>query len=167
MEQGAAADDSVHQKLLERLKAAGVAYRLVEHRAAETSREAAEIRGSKLEQGAKALVLRSKGEFMLFVVSAARELDPKKLRAELKLKSLSFATPDEVLRTFGLLKGSVPPFGSVLGIRTLADVSLRQNEEIVFNAGLRTKSIFISLTDYDAVEKPTWLDCSVAASPDV
>jgi Ala-tRNA(Pro) deacylase len=156
----AAVDESVHEKVLERLTEAGVAYRLVEHRAAETSRDAAEIRGSRLEQGAKALVLRSKGEFMLFVVSAARELDPKKLRAELKLKSLSFATADEVLRTFRLLKGSVPPLGSILGMRTIADVSLKENDEIVFNAGLRTRSVFLSLADYDAIEKPTWVDCS-------
>ncbi len=163
MEEGPS-DTRVHKKLLEKLAAEGVAYRLVEHRAAETSREAAEIRGSRLEQGAKALVLRSKGDYLLFVVSAARELDAKKLRAALKLKSLSFATAEEVAATFGLLKGAVPPFGSVLGVPTYADVSLRACDELVFNAGLRTKSIFIALSEYERIEQPVWLDCSVATA---
>jgi prolyl-tRNA editing enzyme YbaK/EbsC (Cys-tRNA(Pro) deacylase) len=59
----------------------------------------------RAEQGAKALVLRSKGEMFLMVLAAHRELDAKALRATLKLKSLSFASPDEVLASFGLLKG--------------------------------------------------------------
>jgi Ala-tRNA(Pro) deacylase len=152
---------AVHEKLLQMLQ--GRPFRIVEHKPAETSREAAEIRGSRLEQGAKALVLRSKGEYILFVVSAARDLDSKKLRAELSLKSLSFASADEVEEKFKLLKGSVPPFGSVLGIKTIADNSLKSNEEIVFNAGLRTKSIFISLALYDELEHPCWVDASESA----
>ncbi len=153
---------SVHEKVVELLD--GRCFRLVEHAEAETSEEAARIRGSRLEQGAKALVLRSKGEYLLFVVSAARELDAKALRAALKLKSLSFASAPEVEEKFGLLKGSVPPFGSVLGIRTIADNSLRaanEGGEIVFNAGLRSKSIFIPFSLFEELEKPIWVDASM------
>ena len=151
-------DDSVFRALNAKLEASGLAHRVLQHEPAETSAESARIRGSRLEQGAKALVLRSKGAYMLFVISAARELDPKAVRKELGLKSLSFASTAEVEEQFKLLKGAVPPFGSVLGIETYADESLRANEELVFNAGLRSTSIFISLADYDALEKPRWLN---------
>ena len=152
----------MYEALVAKLVADGVPHRLMEHEPAETSAQSALIRGTELRQGAKALVLRSKGKYMLVVISAACELDPKKLRKLLGLKSLSFASPAEVEEKFFLLKGAVPPFGSILDIPTYADESLRINEEIVFNCGLRCISAFISLKDWIASENPTWLDCTVA-----
>ena len=154
----------VHSRLVALLTASGVSFRLVEHAEAETSKEAAEIRGSRLEQGAKALVLTlgSKGPagnpYVLAVVPAHRSLDARKLRTSQRFKSLSMASPEAVLDKFGLLKGSVPPFGSVLGVPVFVDPSLRDNEEIVFNAGLRTKSVFLRVEDFDKIEKPIWVD---------
>src|SRR5687768_3415232 len=98
-------NETTHNKLLAKLHA--VPHRLVQHTAASTSREAAIIRGSALEQGAKALVLRSKGSFLLFVTSAATTADAKLLKAALKLKSLSFASEAEVWELAGLRKGAV------------------------------------------------------------
>lgn len=148
----------VHEKLLVLL--ASHPFRLVEHKAATTSKDAADIRGSRLEQGAKALVLRSKGEFLLFVTSAATNVDMKSLKAVLKLKTLSFATEAEVWELARLRKGAVPPFGSQLGIKTYCDESLQGQDEIVFNAGLRTKSIFIPFALYLRLEAPTMVNCS-------
>lgn len=136
-------------------------HRAVSHAAAETSEQSAAIRGSRLSQGAKALILRSKGEYLMVVMPADRSLDPKVLRKVLALKSLSFASESEVWERFRLRKGAVPPFGSsVLGIKTYCDQALRENEEIVFNAGLRTESIFLSLAHYERLEKPEWIACT-------
>lgn len=162
----AADDETVHLRLLQRLNEAGVSYRLVEHAAAATSREAAHIRGSELRQGAKALLLRSAGKYFLYVTSAATELATQKLRKELKLKSLSMASEKELWDLCKLKKGSVPPFGSVLvegGIPTYCDESLFENNEIVFNCGLKTKSIFLAIQDYDKIEAPKRVSASEPA----
>lgn len=52
----------------------------MEHEPASTSIEAAKIRNSELKQGAKALILRSKGEYLLLVTSAAHDVDFKEFR---------------------------------------------------------------------------------------
>ena len=62
----------------------------------------------------------------------------------------------------------MPPFGSVLGIKTYCDDSLKNEDEIVFNAGLRDKSVFIKLSDYIKLENPEFVEgCSHAEEEDV
>ena len=47
------------------------------------------------------------------------------------------------------LTGAVPPFGSVFGIDTMVDESIKsQGDTINFNCGLRTHSVRISVEDY-------------------
>ena len=70
-----------------------------------------------------------------------------------------FAAEDEVLAITGCVPGAVPPFGSLWGLRTYVDGSLRrQGETINFNAGLRTRSVSMSFADYLEVEKATEAD---------
>jgi len=123
-----------------------------------TSKEAAAVRGSLLSQGAKAMMVRSKGVFYLLVMSAVRHIDMKKVKNELRTKSLSLASEQEVNSLTGCLKGGVPPFGSLWGIKTYMDTSLRSEKEIEFNAGLRTKSLHMLQADYEAFEQPILVD---------
>jgi prolyl-tRNA editing enzyme YbaK/EbsC (Cys-tRNA(Pro) deacylase) len=104
------------------------------------------------------LIVRSKGEHFLVVVPAHRQVDTKKLRKAAGFKSLSMISEGDLFELFKLRKGAVPPFGSVLGIKTYADASLKDQEEIVFNAGLKTRSVFIKSSDYEKIENPTWLE---------
>ena len=64
------------------------------------------------------------------------------------------------VKSLGLRPGSVPPFGSVIGLKTYVDKSLLENEEISFNAGSLTDSIKMRLKDYLSVENPTVEDFS-------
>ena len=93
---------------------------------------------------------------MLAVMSAARLFDWKLLKTLTGSKSLRFATEEEVQSTTKCLPGAVPPFGSLFGIQTWVDQSLLdQGEGINFNAGLRTKSVSMTVADYLRVENPT------------
>lgn len=50
----------------------------------------------------------------------------------------------------------MPPFGSIFGLKTYMDESLRnQGDSINFNSGKRTNSVCMSLKDYLNVENPT------------
>ena len=97
---------------------------------------------------------------MLIVISASAKMDSKAMKKAGGFKSTRFASEAEVLTLTGCVPGAVPPFGSVWGIPTFMDESLReQGKSINFNAGLRTFSVGMGLADYLAVEKP--IVCSI------
>lgn len=153
-----------HQKLITKLESAGVAINKSHHEAVKTSEEAAQIRGSSLASGAKAIVMSvklksadgEKATFVLFVMSATHKLDSKKARKIVTgCKSMSFATPEQVKTLTSCIPGAVPPFGSLWSIQTYMDTSLRSvGETIDFNAGLRTDSVRMRQDDYEKVEVP-------------
>ena len=100
----------------------------------------------------------SKPDTMLFtlaVMSASKKFSWKLVKKVLKIKNMRFATPEEVKSITGCLPGAVPPFGSVFGISTIVDKSLRaQGDTINFNCGLRTHSMRLNVQDYFDLEKP-------------
>ncbi|OMJ80379.1 hypothetical protein SteCoe_19373 [Stentor coeruleus] len=146
-------DESTFNKVIELL--AGRDIRVTEHEAVRTSEEAAQIRGTTLDSGAKAMLLTNGPALFLAVMSASRKLDSKIFKKLTSSKSLRFATEQEVFQTTKCIPGAVPPFGSIFGVKTYMDESLRtQGDSINFNAGLRTKSVTMRLDDFITVENP-------------
>ena len=129
------------------------------HEPVYTSEQAAAARGDKLKQGAKAMIIKTDKDFVLAVLSAEKRIDSKKLKKVLNSKSISFADVGKV-KSFDLVPGAVPPFGSVIGLKTYVDKSLLENDEISFNAGSLTDSLKIKLDDYLKVENPIVSDFS-------
>ncbi len=148
---------SPFERILAKLDAHQVAYTLFTHPPVTTSEEAARIRGVDLKTGAKALVMEGEktGKQVLFVMPAHLRLDKKKVKALFE-EGFLFAKDPEVVT--GCVKGSVPPFGSTVGLITYCDQRLAENEYINFNAGKLTESIQIKYMDYLAVEKPNVVD---------
>jgi len=155
-------DPTTFNKLIKKLQDAGITFQQSTHEAVRTSQQAADIRGSKLENGAKAILIRYKSKdgdkFCLCVMSAVRKLDSKKLRKIINAKSTSFAEESEVRQLTGCIPGAVPPFGSLWDIQTYADQSIDNLDYIDFNAGLRTNSVKMSKKDYVKVEAPIIAD---------
>jgi Ala-tRNA(Pro) deacylase len=145
---------TVFERLHEKLTTAGVPFTVTHHAPVYTSEEAAAVRGVPLCTGAKALVVKAGEEFLLLVVPADRKLDSKKARVALGVKGMRFATREEVEQRTGLQPGSIPPFGSLFGLRTRCDPALALNPSINFNAGDHSISISIAYTDYALVERP-------------
>lgn len=137
---------------LERKK---VEYQLLEHEPVFTSEQAAEIRKTKVEQGAKALVMLADKKPVLVVISAARKVDTAKFKKLFKIKDLRMATPEEVEKLTGVKIGAVPPFGHLIGLPTRVDEGLGRNKEIVFNAGRHDRSIKMKFADWQKLVGPT------------
>lgn len=119
-----------------------------------TSEEAARVRGTPLESGAKALVCKTGEEFMMLVLPASSRLNSKKVRQSLGLRELRFATREEVVRLTTLQPGSIPPFGSLFRLTTWCDQKLQLQPNINFNAGDHSISLSMSIADYLQIEKP-------------
>lgn len=145
---------SVFERLESLLRQHGVACDVVRHEPVHTSEEAARVRGTPLASGAKALVCKGDGEFVLFVLPADRKLASGAVRRARGWRKLRFASRDEVEELTSLAPGSIPPFGSLFGLPTFCDSRLGENDTINFNAGDHCISVSMRYADYVTVEQP-------------
>ncbi|MFA6439149.1 MAG: YbaK/EbsC family protein [Bacteriovoracaceae bacterium] len=124
-------------------------YRTVHHAPTFTSEESARARGEDVKIGGKAIVMKIDNVFKLFVLSASLKVDSKKIRERFRVKSIRFATKEELMELTGLVPGSVPPFGQpILPLELYIDHSILENEKIAFNAGSLTDSVILTTKDY-------------------
>jgi Ala-tRNA(Pro) deacylase len=137
----------VSERLAQWLREAGVVFDLVEHPPVRTSVEAARVRGTRLEQGAKALVVRADDRFVHCVLPAHLKADNAALRAIVGSRKLRFASREELLELTGCEPGAVPPFGNFFGLPVLLDEALCANDRVAFNAGSITVSITMRCAD--------------------
>jgi Ala-tRNA(Pro) deacylase len=146
--------ESVFERLRTKLETAGVPFDVLRHAAVFTSEEAAAVRGTTLASGAKALVCKADEQFVMVVLPADRRLASKLVRKSAGVKSLRFATKEEVLELTGLAPGSIPPFGSLFNLPTWCDEQLAEQTRINFNAGDHAISISLAHADYVQLEQP-------------
>jgi len=146
--------EKVFNKIKELLDKNKINYKTMDHEPTPTSKDAARVRGTREEQGAKAIILRSKGNFLLCILPGNGKIDLKKLRQIINKNSLSLAAREEIIKVANCVPGEVPPFGNIFNIKTYVDKSLLKNEEIAFNAGLMTKSIIMKTEDYLKIVNP-------------
>ncbi len=129
-------------------------YKILVHPAVYTSEEAAKVRGTKISQGAKALIMFGDKKPLMIVLPANLKLDFSKFKKDQKIRDLRMAQASEVKKISSVEIGAVPPFGNLLEIPLYVDEKLGQEKEIVFNAGLHTKSILMKYSDYFKLTKP-------------
>lgn len=147
--------EPVKERLLALLAAEGAIFEVLQHAPARTSEEAAIIRGTPREQGAKALVFQADERTILLVIQGNRRLDSRAVKRAYGIKNLRMLPAEDLLAQTGLEPGAVPPFGSLLAIPTYADEGLLGMPRIVFNAGSRSTSVLLATADYLRLEKPT------------
>ncbi len=142
---------NVHERILALLE--GRAYELLEHGHVHTSEEAAKVRGTKLEEAAKALVLkdRAKKELFMCILSGHRRLDLKKIKVLRNSTNVSLADPAEVDRKTGCKVGTVPPFPALFKLEGYVDQGVLDNEFVVFSAASHHKSIRMRSGEWQAV----------------
>ena len=150
----------IFSRIIELLDKNEVQYVSKRHAPTLTSLDSARERGEPLKIGAKALLVKTDKEFLLAVLSADRRLDTKALRAIVRSRNIRFATTEELAGLTGLVPGSVPPFGNILGIKMLVDNALFNEEYMAFNAGSLEISIKMRTADYRRVVNPTTDDFS-------
>lgn len=145
---------TVFERLSDLLRQDEIHFEVMRHAPVFTSEEAAQVRGTSLASGAKALICKVDARFVMFVLPADRKLDSKAARKRLRARSMRFASPEEVLAITGLKPGSIPPFGSMFELKSYCDERLREEAVINFNAGDHAISISVAYSEYERVERP-------------
>jgi Ala-tRNA(Pro) deacylase len=136
-------------QITEKLKNSKAEFKLVEHEEVRTSQEAADVRGTKLSDGAKAMILSSKeyeGKMIMLVVPADKNIDLEKVKDAFG-EEFEFALKEKVEELTGLKIGAIPPFGRMFGLELYFDKTMYKKEDSAFNCGLRTNSIIMKASD--------------------
>lgn len=160
----------IFSQLVSLLDNQGARYKVIEHATAGRSEEAAKARGTKIEQGAKALVCHVKGngikQHVLAVLPAHRKANLSVLAKTLGATRASLASPTEVMELTQCVFGAIPPFSFHPELKLVVDPMLFQLEtEIVFNAGSLERSILLNVEDYGRIVQPELIAFSEQSSP--
>lgn len=145
--------EAVFNKIKEFLDGKNIEYEEFIHEPVFTSEQASKVRGVDLKTGAKAMIVRSKGKFYMFVLSAVKKIDWKRVKDIIGDKG-SLATPEEVEKITDCVIGCVPPFGNLFDIPLYVDRSLQEVVIINFSAGLHTHSMRMKSKDYLKAVEP-------------
>ena len=150
--------EEVFEKLKKLFEEKNIKYNLLIHGGdAKTSEEVAKVRGTPLESGAKSMIIKTDYGFITVVIQADKKFSSRPAKKFLKTDCLRFGTKEELYSLTHCIQGSVPPFGSLFGLKTYVDENLINNKNydfISFNGGLRTKSFQIKKEDYLNIEHP-------------
>ena len=149
----------IHEQLRALLDREGAVYRVIEHESEGRTELIAKIRGNRLEQAIKSIVLqvrlsRKENIYCLANVPGDRRIDLDGVKIHFNADSAAFAAREKAQELTGCVVGAIPPFSFSDQLQVLADPLIRENDEIVFNAGRLDRSIFMKLDDYIRIAKP-------------
>lgn len=133
-------------------------FRVIEHPPEGKSQSVAQIRGTAEEQGAKAMLCKSKHDpnvFVLAVLPGNKRLDFHKVASAVGIRKATLASPEEATLETGCQIGAIPPFSFSSRIQLLGDPALmEEHDEIAFNAGRLDRSMVLNTADYLRVARP-------------
>lgn len=151
--------NDIHEQLCSLLDAEGAVYRVIEHEPEGRTEFIAKIRGNRIEQSIKSIVVQvrlSKKEniYCLANVPGDCRVDLEGIKRHFDAKGIGIAPREKAEALTGCVIGAIPPFTFSDQLRLLVDPLVQENAEVVFNAGRLDRSIFMKLEDYLRIAKP-------------
>lgn len=152
---------AVPAKLTEYLDENQVKYEISSHSEAYTAQEVAataHIRGRKL---AKTVIARKGSELLMLVLPASSKVNFDALSEQVGGGKISLAREEDFKGLFPDCEvGAMPPFGNLYNIPVYVDETLRQDEEITFNAGTHREIIQMPYRDFERLAQAQYLKFS-------
>jgi Ala-tRNA(Pro) deacylase len=152
-------EKDIHQQLRDLLDRENATYHVIEHQPEGRTEMIAQIRGNRIEQSIKSIVVqvrltRKENIYCLANVPGDCRIDFAGIKRYFQADSVAFASREKAQELTGCVVGAIPPFSFNDQLQILADPLIQQNEEVVFNAGRLDRSIFMKLDDYLRIAKP-------------
>lgn len=149
----------IHEQLRALLDQEGATYRVIEHEPEGRTEVIARIRGNRIEQSIKSMVLqvrltRKENIYCLANVPGNCRIDFDGVKNYFHADSVAFAQREKAQELTGCVIGSIPPFSFNDQLQLLADPLIQENDEVVFNAGRLDRSIMMKLSDYLRIANP-------------
>ncbi|WP_321856608.1 YbaK/prolyl-tRNA synthetase associated domain-containing protein [Burkholderia cenocepacia] len=154
-------DSPVFDTLCDLLTTSGARFRVLEHPAEGKSDAIAALRGTRPEQGAKAMLCTFKDgdTAALAVIPGHLKIDFRKVADALGRRKATLASPDVAAAVTRCVMGAVPPFVFDSNVTLVVDPALvERNAEIAFNAGRLDRSVVLDAADYVRIARPLLAD---------
>lgn len=163
-------NQEIHQQLRALLDREHAHYRVIEHEPEGRSEVIARIRGNRIEQSIKSIVVqvrlnRKENSYCLANVPGDCRIDFAGIKEHFQADSAAFASRHKAQELTGCAIGAIPPFSFNDQLQILADPLIQQNEEVVFNAGRLDRSIMMNIEDYLRIAKPQIAQIALRGSP--
>lgn len=149
------------QKLKDFLDRQNVRYVTIIHSRAYTAQEIAASAHIPGKEVAKSVIVKLDGKMAMAVLPASYKVDFDLLKGATGAKKVELASEQEFKNKFPDCEvGAMPPFGNLYDMQVFAAYSLREDEEIAFNAGTHTELMKLSYSDFERLAKPVLLKFS-------
>ena len=143
------------KRLKEFLNENGVKFVSISHSQAFTAQEiaaAAHVSGKEL---AKTVMVKLDGELAMAVLPAPEHVSVSRLQKIAGAQKVEVAAEEDFADRFpGCELGAMPPFGNLWDLDVFVDQRLREDEQIVFNAGSHTELLKLAYSDFERLVKP-------------
>ena len=147
--------ENIRNEIIRLVKHNDMTFKHMVHEPTPTSEDSARVRGTRMEEGVKSLILRGKNSKKNYQVNIPSHLKvDMKAVAEMVGEKCEFEDPEVIKERFGLQIGGVPPFGQLLNLETYFDEKVPAFENAAFNCGMLTESIVMKSKDLMALVQP-------------
>lgn len=155
-----------HVRLCQLLDHEGARYRVIEHPPEGHTELITRIRGNRLEQAIKSIVVQvrlSKKENVYYLANVPGDcrVDLEGIRAHFGAAGIGVAQREKAEALTGCVIGAIPPFSFNERLGVLADPLIEENAEVVFNAGRLDRSIFMDVHDFLRIARPQMVKIAI------
>jgi len=160
----------IYEQLRALLDREGASYRVFEHEPEGRTEVIAKIRGNKVQQSIKSMVLQvrlkpKENIYCLANVPGGCRVDFAGVKKHFNADSVAFAQREKAQELTGCVIGAIPPFSFNDQLILLADPLIQENDEVVFNAGRLDRSIMMKLSDYIRIARPQLVSIAQRGEP--
>ena len=143
------------KKLKEFLDSNKIKYVSITHSSAYTAMEISALAHVPGKDLAKTVMIKTNGHMAMAVLPATHMIKMDLLKKAIGSDNIRLATEQEFKDKFADCEvGAMPPFGNLYNMEVYASDLLRDDEEIVFNAGSHTELIKLSYKDFERLVNP-------------
>ncbi len=133
-----------------------VKYVTISHSPAFTAQEIAEASHVPGKELAKTVVVKIDGRMSMIVIPATEHVKLHAIKEALGAAEVELASESEFKNSFPDCEtGAMPPFGNLYDMPVFVSQSLREDEQIAFNAGSHSELVRLAYAEFERLVEPT------------
>lgn len=145
----------ISEKLRTYLDNQKVNYRTEQHEPTIDASRTAQATHVPGREFAKTVIVKADGRLLMAVLPSTDQVHVDELKKALGAKDVQLAGESEVKSAFPDCEtGAMPPFGNLYNMEVFVNERLREDEQIVFNAGTHDEVMRMSYRDFDRLVHP-------------